>query len=570
MQNTWIDQPQPLISDRRPVTILGIHSGHDAACCMIRDGTVVADAQEERFSRIKHSCGVPVRSLAYCLSAAGLSNINDVDCVAVGSRHLRPDLAAVFGLSPGPALPATRLKPPVYLQRFYLRDSDKLLCVEHHLAHAASAHYTRSSAEPCLVFTMDGEGDGVCTAVWRAENNGIAPLQKLSLDAAIGWAYSIVTEGLGWRHGDGEGKTMGLAPYGNARKSAGVLDQYFPTLTSRSVEHSPLGKSYFWSDCGAMHWHFEEAGEIQALLKSHSAEDLAAEAQRKLEGFVVPYVRDWIETTGIRRTAYAGGVFLNVKLNQRIWTSIRGLAQEQHIFPNPGDGGLALGAALYAYYRQRAFVGSALGNTYWGPEYSDSYIADLLRLRKIPFEDVADPSAPAAEMLANGSIIGWFQGRMESGPRALGNRSILMAPAPAQNKDRVNATIKFREPFRPFCPSILWEKRGKYLLDARDEHFMITSFDVDPSYRTELAAVVHVDGTVRPQMVTRQMNDRFWRLIKNFGERTGTFAVLNTSMNLKGEPIVNTPSEAIRLFFDSGLDAIFLGRLLIQKSCCGH
>lgn len=193
------------------MTILGIHSGHDAACCIARDGTVVADAQEERFSRIKHSCGVPVHSLAYCLGAAGLSSINDVDCVAAGSRHLRPDLAALLGLSPGPALAAARLKPPVYLQHFFLRDPDKLLCVEHHLSHAASAHYTRSSAETCLVFTMDGEG-----------------------------------------------KTMGLAPYGDARKSAGVLDRHFPALTTRSVERRPLGKSYSWPDCGAMHWHFPE------------------------------------------------------------------------------------------------------------------------------------------------------------------------------------------------------------------------------------------------------------------------------------------------------------------------
>jgi carbamoyltransferase len=419
------------------------------------------------------------------------------------------------------------------------------------------------------VFTIDGQGDGICTAVWRAEDSGIAPLQKLSRRAAIGWAYGIVTEGLGWWHGDGEGKTMGLAPYGDARKCAGVLDKYFPNISIRSVTPGRLGNGYYWPDGGVFHSHFDEATDIQALINTYSAKNLAAEAQRKLENCVVPYVHEWIEATGIKRTAYAGGVFLNVKLNQRIWTSTRGRVLEQHIFPNPGDGGLALGAALYAYYTERPFAGAPLSNIYWGPEYGDRYIEDLLNLRKIPYEVVADPSTRAAEMLADGLIVGWFQGRMESGPRALGNRSILMAPTPAQNKDRINAMVKFRESFRPFCPSILWEERAKYLLDARDEHFMITSFDVNPSYRGNLAAVVHVDGTVRPQMVTREMNDRFWSLIKNFGERTGIFAVLNTSMNVKGEPIVNTPSEAVRLFFDSGLDAIFLGRLLVRKTGCG-
>jgi carbamoyltransferase len=561
--------------------VLGVHMGHDSSCAIVKDGRVLADAQEERFVRVKHSSNVPTLSLGYCLEAAGLDDINDVDCVALGWKNTPRYLKALLGIpdrqgykqvarkilsASGVGIGSVNVMPPVYVPDYRLKDPSKVVNVEHHLAHAASAHYTRQSSEKCLVFTIDGAGDDVSTAVWQAEGNEITPLAKFHRDTSIGHSYSLVTEALHWWHGDGEGKTMGLAPYGDPEKCRGVLDKYFPRVEGPEVASSNgLGKTYYWVESGATQFHFEEAQEVEALAERYGKENLAAEAQRKLEECITELVFAWVERTGIRRTAFAGGVFLNVKLNQRIWNARGDRLLEQHIFPNAGDSGLAVGAALHAYHRSHPFHGTKLDTLYWGPEFSDEYVEALLKERNLAYEPVEDPSLAAAEMLADGKIVAWFQGRMESGPRALGNRSILMSPCRAENKDIINARVKFREGFRPFCPSILYERAFEYLCDAREEYFMITSFDVKPEHRDKLPAVVHVDGTVRPQMVSRDMNERYWRLIDAFGKRTGVYAVLNTSMNIKGEPMINTPQEAIRCLFDTGLDALVLGRFVLKK-----
>jgi carbamoyltransferase len=238
----------------------------------------------------------------------------------------------------------------------------------------------------------------------------------------------------------------------------------------------------------------------------------------------------------------------------------------QWIYPNPGDAGLAAGAALCAYYehhpKQRHQL---LADAYFGPEYSNDEIRQILDHRGLKYEYVDDPSAAAAKVLSENRIIGWFQGRMESGPRALGNRSILMSPLRSENKDIINRCVKYREAFRPFCPSMLHEKSGDYLVNSRDERFMVTSFAVREEKKDRIPAVVHVDGTARPQMVKRQSNQRYYDLIKAFGDITGEYVILNTSFNVKGEPIVCNPREAIRCFFDTGLDVLILGNYMITK-----
>ena len=560
--------------------VLGIHCGHDSSCAVVKDGRIIADVQEERFNRIKHSANVPVHAIGYCLEAAGLTDINAFDAIGCSSRNTTGPLADMLNLKQpvgrgwlrnlltraGIRRPPSGRRPPIYQPDYTITDATKFHNVEHHLAHAASAHYTRLSPEKCLVFTIDGSGDHVSTAVWEAQGSTIRPLQKLYRGASIGWAYAIVTEALHWWPGDGEGKTMGLAPYGDPSKCRGVLDRLFPVLDGPEIiRPSEVGTHCGWRESGAMQFHFSLAREIEDLCRKHGRENIAAEAQRKLEECVMAYVFGWGRKTGIRRTAYAGGVFMNVKLNQRIWNARDGRLDEQHIFPNSGDSGLGAGVALELYYRQRPFKGMLLDTLYLGPEWADAQIEEMLRSRSLRYERVEDPSLEAAALLAEGKIVGWYQGRMESGPRALGNRSILMSPCKGENKDIINARVKYREGFRPFCPSILHAKRDEYLRDARDEYFMITSFDVAPEMRDRLPAVVHVDGTVRPQLVTREMNERYWRLIDEFGRRTGVYAILNTSMNIKGEPIVNSPADAIRCFFDTGIDVMFLGSFVLRK-----
>jgi carbamoyltransferase len=563
--------------------ILGIHSGHDSSAAIIKDGKILADVQEERFNRIKHSNNVPLKSIDYCLTTAGLKNINELDYISFSWKTNPKTIDSIFGLTGkgiskkaisrdiaktffGISLGMSNIKLPIYYPDYTLIEKKKFINNDHHLVHAASAYFTRKSNDKCLVFTIDGAGDNTSTAVWLAEGSEIKLLQKFYKEASIGWAYSIVTEGLHWIHGDGEGKTMGLAPYGDFSKCKGVLDYLFPMFNEADLlRKSHLGQAYIWTENGSAQFHFEEAREVEELIKRYGKENIAAEAQRLLEETTMNFIFGWAKKLKINKIACAGGIFLNVKLNQHIWNSRKDIIEEQHIYPNPGDSGLAVGAALLEYYKHNKFEGSELDNLYYGPEYTNEEIEKILIIRKLSYKFIDNPSKKAAELLSENKIVAWFQGRMESGPRALGNRSILMSPIKSENKDIINAWVKFREGFRPFCPSLLWEKRNEYLEDCRDEFFMITSFDAVKEKRKHIPAVVHVDGTVRPQMVRKELNPKYWELINEFGKITGEYILLNTSFNVMGEPIVNNPQEAIKCFFDSGLDAIFIGNYFLEK-----
>jgi carbamoyltransferase len=564
--------------------ILGIHYGHDSAAAIIKDGKIIADVQEERFSRVKHSKNVPLKAIEYCLKVAGIRNINEIDYISCSSENPSREVLAVFDIKndeKNDTLTAVKqlvkkiakmpndqsnIKLPIYYPDYKLTDKSKLIDNNHHLVHAASAYFTRKTNDKCLIFSIDGIGDNICTSIWMGEGNKIELLKSYSREAAIGWAYSIVTEGLHWIHGDGEGKTMGLAPYGDPAKCKGVLDQYFPVFKDEVlVKPTNLGKAYVWHESGSDQFHFDEAKDIETLIAKYGREDIAAEGQRKLEEGVMNLVFGWVKKTGIKKVAFAGGVMLNVKLNQRIWNNRGNLIEEQHVYPNPGDSGLPVGAALLEYYRHNDFKGYDLDSLYMGPEYTNEEIESILKIRKCKYSFVENPSKKAAELLAENKIVAWFQGRMESGPRALGNRSILMSPLKAENKDVINAWVKFREGFRPFCPSLIYEKRDVYLKDYRDEFFMITSFDTKDEKKASIPAVVHVDGTLRPQMVQKETNPLYWELINEFGNLTGEYIILNSSFNVMGEPIVNNPKEAIKCFFDSGIDALFLGNYYLTK-----
>jgi carbamoyltransferase len=563
------------------LNILGIHLGHDSSAALVVDGRIVADVAEERFTRTKHYSGLPIAAIDYCLKSQKLS-IGDIDIVAVPAEGSVPELNFLLGLTGSRSEKPSRArqvldfarqslnrpgsKPPIYVKNFPINTSTEIVHVHHHLAHAASAYYTNPIAEKQLIVTIDGAGDGYSAAIWRGEKGRIELLESIPTSGSIGWFYSNVTEALGWWHGDGEGKTMGLAPYGDARQATGVLTKFHPKFSGgKLTEHHDFGRSYYWTEGGAIQWHFDEAYEIRELIAKHGREHIAAEAQRVLEEEVQQLIYPWLEREATRNLSCSGGVFLNVKLNQRIWES--GRVDRQHLYPNAGDSGLAVGAALYAYYQANpAAPIHGIEDLYWGPEYSESEIEAALKLRNLNWRRLDDVEGYAASRLAEGKIVAWFQGRMESGPRALGNRSILMSANRPENKDIINARVKFREAFRPFCPSLLWENRADYLEKPRDEFFMITSFTCPEAKRARVPAVVHADRTLRPQTVKKYFNPRYWRLLNEFGKQTSEPLLLNTSFNIMGEPIVNHPREAIRCFYDNGLDCLVLGSFLLEKS----
>ena len=416
-----------------------------------------------------------------------------------------------------------------------------------------------------LIVTIDGSGDGISGGLWRGENGKITKLHTFPNAGSLDWFYSNVTEGLGWWHGDGEGKTMGLAPYGDYTKCQGVLNKFTPKYRNgEMIEAHDFGRNATWNEGGAIQWHFDEAYEIRDLVKKYGAEHIAAEGQRVLEEQAKEIIYPWMEREGTKNLSAAGGVMLNVKLNQRLWES--GKISKHHTYPNPGDSGLAVGAALHAYFAANPDAPiHPIEDLYWGPEYSDKEIEETLKLRRIEYKRVDNVAEHMAGKLAEGKICSWFQGRMESGPRALGARSILMSTAKPEYKDIINARVKFREGFRPFCPSLLWERKEDYLENARDEFFMVTSFTCKEAKRKRVPAVVHADGTLRPQTVKKEFAPKFWSLLHEFEKLTGDSVLLNTSFNVMGEPIVNHPRDAIRCFYDNGLDTLALGSFILEK-----
>lgn len=563
--------------------ILGLRHGHDASACLVIDGEIVADVAEERFTRKKNDGSFPELAIDFCLKHAGIAS-TELDAVALSSTKVTPTLKAFFpggraeqsDRSSSPSLLKAAIQKargrtadagvqlPTYLRRFPVREDCRLLGVNHHLAHAASAYYTSGFFdEKALVVTLDARGDGVSATVWRGHRNTLEKLASFDGTASLGWFYSAVTEALDWRHGSDEWKVMGLAPYGTPQP--GLFDGFHPEFEDgRLTKPHQFGKPHRFPDHGCNHYHLDDALRMKELLSKVSREDFAAEAQRVVEEQAERLIYPWLDREGMRLLCCAGGFFLNVKFNQRLWYSNR--VDDQWIYPNPGDSGGAAGAALAMYYREHPERRHRrLSHLYGGPSFDDDEIRQILDDRKLEYEQLDDVEGTTAKLLVENRIVAWFQGAMEAGPRALGSRSILMSPLAAENKDLINACVKYREMFRPFCPSMLAERADDYLENSRLERFMVTSFRVKADKVDRIPAVVHVDGTARPQMVERDVNPRYHRLIEAFGEITGEPVVLNTSFNIKGEPIVCHPREAIKCFMDTGLDALVLGSFLLRK-----
>lgn len=563
------------------MNILGINWGaHDNAAALVQDGTVIAAAEEERFNRIKHApYAYPLRAAAYCLREAGIQ-VEDLDEV-VFSFHPTLQLGASIlhtarFFPRGAFITLAELVRRVwyagssmYSDYFlHLTRRTRRFWVPHHTAHAASACFA-APFERSAVLIVDGVGEWPVTTAFRAEGSQLQRLRQVSYPHSIGFLYSAFTEYLGFEPFDAEYKVMGLAAYGDPARYRQQLREIV-TLEADGRYRLDLSYFNFQYDYGRSTWYNPQkmqevfgAPWSKEVLPDERCADIAAALQERTEETIF-HIADWLHaTTGMEALCLAGGVALNSVANGKLLR--RGPFRQIYIQGAANDAGCALGAALYRAVAIHKRPWQPLRQLYYGPGYGTEEIEAALQATHMPYRRVEDPAGTAARLLAENKIVGWYQGRMEFGPRALGNRSILGDPRREDMKDRINAAIKFREPFRPFAPSVLAERASEYFTDIEDSPFMILVTDVRPEKRAVVPAITHVDGTGRLHTVERETNPLYWQLIHAFGELTGVPMVLNTSFNVRGQPIVNTPPEALATFYTSGLDALVIDTFLVEK-----
>lgn len=581
---------------------------HDAAAALLQDGQLIAAAEEERFSRIKHDYGFPKNAIQFCLDQAALKG-RDLDYVVFFEKPFRKfDRILMSTLQTYPqswkvfresmiSWMIDKLWVGTTLQSELGVSKEKLLFCEHHLSHAASA-YLCSPFDEAAILTVDGVGEWITSSYGVGRGNNIRLLKQTEFPHSIGLLYSAFTAFLGFEVNEGEYKVMGMAPYGvpryvdkvwklvqqNTDGSFSLDMDYFSfhystdqTYNQKFVglfgEPRPAKLQFFTKESGFPKYFGVPPGNYNELcdLNQHYA-DIAASIQRVTEELLLSMAKHLYSETGLKRLCIAGGVGLNSVANTRILGESG--FEELYVQPAAGDGGGALGAALWAYNcllgKPRSFT---MQHAYWGRRNSDAEISDFLRKTGISFQCFENDDQlldSVVERLMRGKVIGWSQGRFEWGPRALGNRSILADPRNPDMKDIVNAKIKFREPYRPFAPSVLAECAGKYfdLAHAPCHHparYMLYVVPVREKHRSTLPAVTHVDGTARLQTVFRDQSPRYYGLIERFAHATGVPVLLNTSFNLKGEPIVNTADNAFDTFCKSEMDTLVLENFLIEK-----
>lgn len=564
--------------------VLGLNCyKHDAAAAVLVDGKLVAAAEEERFTRRKHTGEFPAQAAAYCLKAAGAS-ARDIDHIGfymdpapflgglathglaqlLRSRHPRDFAQVVAVITRNYA----RMKAiPRKLRALDLATERAAFhYVEHHLAHAASTFFA-SPFHRAAILSLDGVGEWNSGLLAYGEGNRIERIRDHYLPSSLGHYYMAMTRYLGFPHHGDEYKVMGLASYGEDA----YREAFDRILAPRDGGGYRLDHSYFntYFDVeGLLHTHrLEEAlgparPEDAEVTRRH--ENIAHSAQAALNRVGTALAR-WVKNrTGAENVCLAGGVALNCVMNQHIMNA--GLFDGVFVQPAAHDAGGALGAALYIYHQKlgqprESYMASAA----LGPAFDDDAIETCLQQYKLAYTRPGDVARAAAEAVAAGRLVGWFQGRAEFGPRALGQRSILADPRKAEMKEIVNRTVKQREGFRPFAPSVLLERTGEYFTPVREAPFMTLTFDTTRRARERIPAVVHVDDTSRIQTVRRETHELYYRLLAHFEELTGEGVVLNTSFNVKGEPIVLTPDDALRCFHTTALDCLALGPFWLTK-----
>ena len=550
---------------------------HDSSACIVRDGELLFAVAEERISRVKHDARFPVRAIDACLAFAKV-RADQVDEVCFGWQTAGPvfrhDLK-MYGTGQWPATYLNILNSSRHFLSMWHQESGacvfertfgtskpRMRFVEHHLAHAISA-YGYSGFDDAAIVIMDGRGAWEATSIWHGKNGRIEHVQTIPFPNSIGGFYSAFTEYLGFVPNSDEWKVMGLAPYGEP----GVkLDAFIDADTNNGTPYRVHTKRINGGRTGAV------AGIAAALGTPRVAEseieqrhkNIAFAVQEYCERAMMSVVRAALQKTNSKNLCLAGGVALNSKANGKILAS--GIVENLFVQPAASDDGVALGAALAPCLDQGGQLPNrAMRHAYFGPGFESDAIETALKTYKLRYSTLSDPAAAAAQLLSEGKILGWFQGRMEFGPRALGGRSILADPRDPEMTAKVNNAVKFREWWRPFAPSMKREAAGEFVESATDSPFMIVTAQVRQEKQSVIPAVTHVDGSARPQTVEQTANPVYWRLIDEFGKRTGVPVVMNTSFNLRGEAIVNTPTDAIRTFFSSGMDGLVIGNFLVEK-----
>ena len=571
--------------DGTSMKILGLNfTSHNAAAVLISNHGILAAAEEERFDRRKHSSNFPVGAINYCLQESG-AQVDDLDAVAF---FVNPRIFyRLYNISEG--FPkSVRLLPYVLKQ---IRDSSNMrrafsdfaaghnkppaFFIDHHLAHAASCFFV-SPFTNAAILTLDGRGEYETLCIFHGRGNRIEKRLSVAFPHSIGILYETITRYLGFSPRD-EFKVMGLASYGTKRlvkefqKVAWIDQKGQLKLNLKYFDHYFRYGRQARGFTSALEEEFGQARQPDDPVTEHHA-DIAYAVQQLTEDLVMPFVQRARAITGEADLCMAGGVALNCVANRKVIES--GVFQNIFVQPAANDAGTSLGAALSVYFNLHPGAPRfRMENVYLGPAFTDKQIqACLEKYHGITVEKTADPARTAAELIHAGAIVGWFQGRMEFGPRALGCRSILAAPVHAETKDIINAKIKFREEFRPFAPAVIAGHEQDYFQTSPAGEnlyaYMLASVQALPEAIPMIPAVVHVDGTSRIQVVLRETNPLYWQVIQEYARLSNIYVILNTSFNVKGEPIVCTPEDAIHTYLNSGLDYVVMGSYLISKIAC--
>lgn len=565
--------------------ILGLnYIFHDSSACIIKDGEILYAVEEERLSRQKHTQCFPSRAIADCLAQNRLS-AGDIDHIAVSinpgaSDGMKLAYAAQLGASSGPFLKYEfdRLRDRnlefwTWFHRTWpegLEHGPKVHFVDHHLAHAVGTYFV-SPWDDAALMSIDGWGEWSTTWLGQAEGTDLQKFSESLFPHSLGVFYSVATEFCGFKPNYDEGKTMGLAPCGDKNRFFDLVNSMVGIDQDGRVQLDPS-----WFDFPSLSGSLCGPKLLNALGPVRNPDnpiedyhtDVAAAFQAVLEKNILKLARFLRKRTGKHKLVHSGGVALNSVANGLIVTE--GIFDDVFIMPGAGDNGTAIGAAAYVHSAALKQEKRVRHRTpYLGRSYSKVEVVNCLNEAKVPFEIVKQPLETVAQALVDGKIVGWFSGHMEFGPRSLGSRSILADPTNPDMKRKINAEVKHREPFRPFAPSVCVEHAQRYFEIPIDVPYMLKVAKVRPEMRAAIPSVVHVDGTARLQTVSQECAPKYHALISEFAKLSGHPVVLNTSFNVMGEPIVESPLDALRCFYSTGIDLLVMGPVIVHKPAHG-